>query len=273
MTNSLIYRMAAAAVSQMDKETAARGVAAVARAVANEEGHPGLRRAAKVVADTLQEGAAEEPSAPETPASTAATGAPRMRVIAQLVAHTLTAVGDRPAAGAPAVAPASATAPATDPAAGWEHTIRAVQQLRDARNGGGAVRKPEPAEAPQAAVAANPGTAPEASSTRREVTRGTLAGVFDTANIGGYTFSLNRSNYNTQLQVNQLRASGNVGGQFSIGELPKNTWYRLLDRGNRLLPVWILVHDYAVEVQLDDGPDGAPLLSPTDMLPKNTLLQ
>jgi hypothetical protein len=258
-----LYGATGALVAGMDKRKAAKQAAAVAFAVANGNGAPG------------------------------------MRVVARVVAHTLTAIGDRQADGAAAVTPVldsgSDAGPVAEPAAakaaGWEQAVRAVQKLRQAGSGAQTAAPEHVSDADaalpterlataapagvnlaeaqdEARARAYPSAAPEPSPPARQGTRGSLAGDFDVANIGAYAFSLYRSKYNVQLQVNQLRASGNVGGQFSLGGIPEDTWHRLLDRGNRVLPVWVLIHDCVVEVQVDDGPADAPRLSPTDMLPK-----
>jgi hypothetical protein len=103
------------------------------------------------------------------------------------------------------------------------------------------------------------------SGSGRAAARGTLSGQYDTVNIGAFAFSLYNS---SQLQVNQLRSSGNVGGQFWLADLPAGIWHRLSDRGERLLPVWIRIHGIDVDVQVQGGPSSAPILQATDMLPK-----
>jgi hypothetical protein len=239
----------------MDKKKAARQAASVASAVANGN------------------------------------GAPHVRVVARVVAHTLTAIGNPQADGATAVTPAPGSGSGAGPAAGWEQAVRAVQKLRQARSGAQTAARENSPDTDAALVAerrasaeptsmnwaeaqnepqprAYPSAAPESSPPARQAIRGSLAGDFDTANIGAYAFSLYRSNYNVQLQVNALRQSGNVGGQFSLSGIPDDAWRHLRDRGNRPLPVWVLLHDFVV-VQVDDGPADAPVLYPTDMLPKD----
>ncbi len=254
MKMAKLYEATGALVAGIDKKKAARQAALVASAVANGN------------------------------------GAPHMRVVARVVAHTLTAIGNPQADGAAAVTPApgsgSEAGPAAEPAAGWEQTVRTVQKLR--RSGAQtAARENSPytdaalfAERRATAAPASrngaevqneakpracPSAAPESWPPAPQAIRGSLAGVFDTANIGPYTFSLSRSNYNVQLQVGALRQSGNVGGQFSLSGIPDDTWRHLRDRGNRPLPVWVLLHDFVVEVQIDNGPADAPVLYPTDM--------
>jgi hypothetical protein len=260
MKMAKLYEATGALVAGMDKKKAARQAASVASAVANGN------------------------------------GAPHVRVVARVVAHTLTAIGNPQADGAAAVTPApgsgSGAGPAAEPAAGWEQAVRAVQKLRQARSGAQTAARENSPDTDAALVAerrasaepasmnwaeaqnepqprAYPSAAPESSPPVRQAIRGSLAGDFDTANIGAYAFSLYRSNYNVQLQVNALRQSGNVGGQFSLSGIPDDAWRHLRDRGNRPLPVWVLLHDFVVEVQVDDGPADAPVLYPTDMLPKD----
>jgi len=257
MKMAKLYEATGALVAGMDKKKATKHAASIAFAVANGN------------------------------------GAPHLRGIARVVGHTLTAIGNQQAGGAAAVtlAPGSGSGagPAAEPTAGWEQAVRAVQKLRQARSGAQtAARQNRPdtdaalvaeglaAAAPtrmNGAEAQNepqprtyPSAAPESSPPAQQGIRGSLAGDFDTANIGAYAFSLHRSNYNVQLEVNALRASGNVGGRFFLGGIPNDTWHRLSDRGNRLLRVWVLLHDFVVEVQIDDGPAEAPLLHATDML-------
>lgn len=114
------------------------------------------------------------------------------------------------------------------------------------------------------AAEGNPGRRVEAAVDGRSVSRGTLAGAFDTANIGSFTFHLYRSAHNVQLGVGQLGSAGNVGGQFSLVEVPSARWTRLIDRANRPLPVWILLEESRVEVTVGSGPPNAPILRPVD---------
>src|SRR6266702_8689720 len=101
MKMAKFYQATGALVAGIDKKKAARQAASVASAVANGN------------------------------------GAPHMRVVARVVAHTLTAIGNQQADGAAAVTPGpgseSGAGTATEPTAGWEQAVRAVQKLRQAR--------------------------------------------------------------------------------------------------------------------------------------------
>jgi hypothetical protein len=92
-----------------------------------------------------------------------------------------------------------------------------------------------------------------------------LTGAFDAANIGGFSFSFYKG---TQLVVNQMRAPGSVGGTFWLGDLPGDVWHRLNDRGDRLLPVWIKADGIDLDVMVGGGQNNAPVLNPTDVLPR-----
>ena len=104
MKMAKLYEATGALVAGMDKKKAAKQAASVALAVANGN------------------------------------GAPHMRVVARVVAHTLTAIGDQQADGATSVTPAlgfgseagPAAEPAAAPVAGGEQAVRAVQKLRQA---------------------------------------------------------------------------------------------------------------------------------------------
>lgn len=172
-------------------------------------------------------------------------GHPGLHKVTELVAQGLKASAQRPNQTPPQRSPA-----ATD---GWQHALHLLQAARS--------QGPGPAGGSPAPTSGAPTATP--SGKGRTVSRGTLSGRYDAANIGPFAFTF----YNgTQLQVNQLRASSNVGGQFWLADMPAGTWHRLKDRGERLLPVWIRVHGIDVEAQVGDGPSGAPILQATDML-------
>jgi hypothetical protein len=265
MKMAKLYEATGALVAGMDKKKAAKQAASVAFAVANGN------------------------------------GAPHMRVVARVVAHTLTVIGDRQPDGASAVTPALDSGPAPAPAAGWEQAIRAVQELRQAGSDAQTAARDNVAVAPRLAQGStvkpggpvtdgwqqavkllsqsSPGSAgpvsnsppdakAESSAKERTISRGVLTGQYDAANIGAFSFNLYRG---IQLQVNMLRASGNVGGQFWIADLQPMTWHRLKDRSARLLPVWIRVNGPDVETQVGDGPGNALVLQATDMLHRSTL--
>jgi hypothetical protein len=137
---------------------------------------------------------------------------------------------------------------------GWQKALQLLQSRSTESEGRQAVPVPkQPAHRP-----------PTEAGTGRRAARGILSGAYDTANIGSFALSL----YNgQQLSVSQLRAPGNIGGNFWLGELPTGTWVRLKDRGDRLLPVWISINGHDVDVQVGGGPEDAPIVSPVDILP------
>jgi hypothetical protein len=64
MIHTLLYNLAATAVAKIDKEKAAKGVAAIATAVAKGQGSPVLRQAASALAHSLQGGPGPAPQQP-----------------------------------------------------------------------------------------------------------------------------------------------------------------------------------------------------------------
>jgi hypothetical protein len=269
MKMAKLYEATGALVAGMDKKKAARQAASVASAIANGN------------------------------------SAPHTRAVARVVAHTLTAIGNRQDDEATAVTPAPglgseagpAAEPAAAPVADWEQAVRAVQKLRQARSGAQTAARENVAVAPGSTVKSggrvtddgqqavqpmaqgSPGSGPvsagnspgdakaEPSAKERTISRGVLTGQYDAANIGAFSFSMYRG---IQLQVSMLRASGNTGGLFWIADLPPMTWHRLKDRGARLLPVWIRVNGLDLEAQVGDGPGDALVLQATDILPRST---
>lgn len=213
MKRSGIYRMAAAAISRVDKEKATESVAAVAAAVANGEGHPGLRRVASLVANNIQ-------------------------------ARTEEARAGQVTEGQ------------------WQQIAEAMQSVRSSDRAGAANA------ARRSSIGTGSSFSPPGSASRaqrgRPVARATLAGDYDAANIGGFTFGLFRSQRNAQLTVGQLGVPGHVGGLFSLESLPRSTWIRLQDRLSRPLPVWILVEGPTVELMVGSGPENVPVLRPVD---------
>jgi hypothetical protein len=181
--------------------------------------------------------------------------------------------------------------------ADWEQAVRAVQKLRQAGSDAQTAARENVAVAPgstvksggrvtdgwqqavqlmaQSSSGSDPGSVGNSpadaktkpSAKERTISRGVLTGQYDAANIGAFSFNMYRG---IQLQVSMLRASGNIGGQFWIADLPPMTWHRLKDRGARLLPVWIRVNGLDVEAQVGDGPGNALVLQATDMLPRST---
>jgi hypothetical protein len=96
------------------------------------------------------------------------------------------------------------------------------------------------------------------------VSRATLSGAFDAANIGGFSFTSSRSGHNLQLSVGRLGAPGNIGGVFSLEAVPPRTWLRLEDRVGRVLPVWVLIDLPNIDVAVGGGPPDAPVVQPVD---------
>jgi len=113
-----------ALVAGMDKKKAARQAASVASAIANGN------------------------------------SAPHTRAVARVVAHTLTAIGNRQDDEATAVTPAPglgseagpAAEPTAAPVAGWEQAVRAVQKLRQARSSAQTAARENVAVAPGSTV-------------------------------------------------------------------------------------------------------------------------
>jgi hypothetical protein len=98
----------------------------------------------------------------------------------------------------------------------------------------------------------------------RSVTRATLSGDYDTGDVGGFSVSLYRSNHNVQLWVSQPEAPGHVRGLFTLERVPHSTWIHLEDHLSRLLPVWVLVEEMNVQVQVGAGPSNAVILRAAD---------
>ena len=185
---------------------------------------------------------------------------PGVKFVAGLVAEGLSATAQRPGVAPPQGGSAPGRQPSTGGAGndGWLQARQVLQQAARQRT----EARSTSTEPVNSVGATN--TRPEAG---RVVSRGTLSGQYDTANIGAFSFSWYRG---IQLQVNQLRVSGNIGGQYWMADIVPGTWHRLTDRGGRVLPVWVAKDGIDLDVQVGDGPSGAPILKPTDMLPRAT---
>lgn len=107
MIHTLLYSLAATVVAKVDKDKATKGLTAVATAVANGEGRPVLRQAAKALAESLQasHGTAPQPAASAVPVVEWERIADAMRTI-----HS----GPAPAGGG-SPAPGTTTRPARPP--------------------------------------------------------------------------------------------------------------------------------------------------------------
>ncbi|WP_410791196.1 hypothetical protein [Kribbella sp. C-35] len=196
--------------------------------------HKILKDAAALAASSIDKQSAAQIAATLAAAVARRDGHRGLRMVAKLVSQGLAATAEQQNQGTAGPPGNSGRTPGND---SWQ---KARQLLDDAR--------------------------PKESA--RTATRGILSGQYDCVNVGAFAFNLYNS---SQLQVNQLRASGNVGGQFWIADLPVGAWHRLKDRGDRRLPVWIRKKGIDVEVQVGDGPSTAPELQATDMLHRSTL--
>ena len=209
MKMAKFYQATGALVAGMDKKKAARQAASVASAVANGN------------------------------------GAPHMRVLARVVAHTLTAIGNPQADGAAPVTPGpgsgSGTGPATEPTAGWEQALRAVQKLRQARLSESPTARIEGASVSDPATTTSEQDGGYCPQDHQSILQGPFAapaqtvlrGPLDTANCGDFSFSL----YTAQLLVSMLGTSGGIGGEYHVPSLPLHVWTRLIGRGGDPLPI------------------------------------
>ena len=169
--------------------------------------HKFLKDAAALAASSVDKGSAAQLAASLSERIASRTDSPvSVRVVARLVAQGLNASLQQQPVHAPERSAATGQASALPgaPSDGWQQALRVLQ---------GPATKPSSATA--GAGSPRPPTARTATpAARREaptVFRGTLTGYYDVANIGAFSFSL----YNArELQVDQLRAPGNVGGRF-----------------------------------------------------------
>jgi hypothetical protein len=250
MKMAKLYEATGALVAGMDKKKAARQAALVASAVANGNGAPHTRIVARVVAHTLT--AIGNPQADGAAAVTTALGSEAGPAAEPDISDSLQA------SFAPAPVPQTPTDRGTT--IQWQQVAEAMRRVQTL---GASADFDRAGSTPQTSPRAS-GQARSAASPRR-VERGTMTGSYDAVNVGSFTFSVMRSQQNVQLSVGQIGVPGNAGGLFSLIGVPASVWVRLQDRGNRLLPVWVGVDGQTVEIMVGDGPQSAPILRAIDV--------
>ena len=171
----------------------------------------------------------------------------RIALMARLLAEGL-AVGTVEPASRP---PESGGRVAAD--SGWQRALQTLGSNPPTRPT--TTTSPAPTR-PSVAAGATP-----ASAADSQALRGMLRGYYDTANIGQYTFALMNG---VQLQVGTPRSPGNIGGQFWLEGMPQAVWHRLKDRNHRALKVWVRWISQDLEITVNAGPDGAPVVNASD---------
>jgi hypothetical protein len=230
MKMAKLYEATGALVAGMDKKKAARQAASVASAVANGN------------------------------------GAPHVRVVARIVAHTLTAIGNPRADGAAAVTPSPGSGSGAGPAAGWEQVVRDGRKLRQARLTESPTARIEGASVSDPATTTSEqdgGYCPQdhqsiLQSPFAAPAQTVLRGPSDTANCGDFSFSL----YTAQLLVSMLGTSGGIGGEYHVPSLPLHVWTRLIGRGGHPLPIIVYRDHGELALRVGNVPETSRTAAP-----------